>query len=66
MSDLVKWFEKRKESQALTTVQRHLALTTEIVEDLEKAAIAATQNHNEEMRRSIERVTRGEREADAL
>ncbi len=66
MSDLVKWFEKRRETKALATVQRHLALTTEIVEDLEKAAIAAVEHDNEEMRRSIERVTRGEREADTL
>ena len=66
MSDLVKWFEKRRETKTLATVQRHLALTTEIVEDLEKAAIAAVEHDNEEMRRSIERVTREEREADAL
>ncbi|OGD48367.1 hypothetical protein A3K79_02140 [Candidatus Bathyarchaeota archaeon RBG_13_46_16b] len=66
MSDLVKWFEKRRETKTLATVQRHLDLTTEIVEDLEKAAIAAVEHDNEEMRRSIERVTREEREADAL
>lgn len=66
MSDLVKWFEKRRETKTLATVQRHLALTTEIVEDLEKAAIAAVEHDNEEMHRSIERVTREEREADAL
>lgn len=66
MSDLVKWFEKRRETKTLAIVQRHLALTTEIVEDLEKAVIAAVEHDNEEMRRSIERVTREEREADAL
>jgi len=66
LSDLVKWFEKRRETKTLATVQRHLTLTTEIVEDLEKAAIAAVEHDNEEMRRSIERVTREEREADAL
>lgn len=66
MSDLVKWFEKRRETKTLATVQRHLALTTEIVEDLEKAAIAAVEHDNEEMRRSIERVTREEKEADTL
>ena len=66
MSDLVKWFEKRRETKTLATVQRHLALTTEIVEDLEKAAVAAVKHDNEEMRRSIERVTREEKEADAL
>ena len=66
MSDLVKWFEKRRETKTLATVQRHLALTTEIVEDLEKAAVAAAKHDNEEMRRSIERVTREEKEADTL
>lgn len=66
MSDLVKWFEKRRETKTLAIVQRHLALTTEIVEDLEKAAIAAVEHDNEEMHRSIERVTREEKEADAL
>jgi uncharacterized protein len=66
LSDLVKWFEKRRETKTLAIVQRHLALTTEIVEDLEKAAIAAVEHDNEEMRRSIERVTREEKEADAL
>ena len=66
MSDLVKWFEKRRETKTLATVQRHLALTTEIVGDLEKAAIAAVEHDNEEMRRSIERVTREEKEADTL
>jgi len=66
LGDLVKWFEKRRETKTLATVQRHLALTTEIVEDLEKAAVAAVEHDNEEMRRSIERVTREEREADAL
>jgi predicted phosphate transport protein (TIGR00153 family) len=66
LSDLVKWFEKRRETKALAIVQRHLALTTEIVEDLEKAAVAAVKHDNEEMHRSIERVTREEKEADAL
>jgi predicted phosphate transport protein (TIGR00153 family) len=66
LSDLVKWFEKRRETKTLATVQRHLALTTEIVEDLEKAAVAAVKHDNEEMRRSIERVTREEKEADTL
>jgi len=66
LSDLVKWFEKRRETKTLATVQRHLALTTEIVEDLEKAAIAAVERDNEEMHRSIERVTREEKEADTL
>lgn len=66
MSELVKWFEKRRETKALATIQRHLALTTGIVEDLEKAIRAAIKNDEKEMRRSVERVTSGEKEADAL
>jgi predicted phosphate transport protein (TIGR00153 family) len=66
LSELVKWFEKRRETKALATIQRHLALTTGIVEDLEKAIRAAIKNDEKEMRRSVERVTSGEKEADAL
>jgi predicted phosphate transport protein (TIGR00153 family) len=54
---------KRK---ALTTIQEHLALTTSIVEDLEKAVIAALKNDAKEMRACIERVASNEREADML
>jgi hypothetical protein len=63
---LVKWFEKRRETKALATIQRHLALTTGIVEDLEKAIRAAVINEEKEMRRSVDRVTSGEKEADSL
>jgi predicted phosphate transport protein (TIGR00153 family) len=66
LSDLVKWFEKRRETKALATIQRHLALTTGIVEDLERAIRAAVMNEEKEMRRSVERVTSGEKEADSL
>jgi predicted phosphate transport protein (TIGR00153 family) len=66
LSDLVKWFEKRRETKALATIQRHLALTTGIVEDLEKAIRAAVINEEKEMRRSVDRVTSGEKEADSL
>lgn len=66
MSDLLKWFEKRKETKALGVVQRHLALTTGIVEDLEKAIHAAVSGDVKEMRRCIERVATSEREADVL
>ena len=66
MSELIKWFEKRRETKALATIQRHLALTTGIVEDLEKAIKAAINNDGKEMQRCIERVTNSEREADAL
>ena len=66
MSELIKWFAKRYETKALTAVQRHLALTTGIVEDLEKAIGAAVQGDLREMQTSIERVTKNEREADEL
>ncbi len=66
MSELIKWFEKRRETKALVTIQRHLALTTGIVEDLEKAIHAAIKKDEIEMRECIKRVTSGEKEADAL
>jgi predicted phosphate transport protein (TIGR00153 family) len=63
---LVKWFEKRRETKALATVQRHLALTTGIVEDLERAVAAAIVGDEKEMRKCVERVSSSEREADSL
>jgi predicted phosphate transport protein (TIGR00153 family) len=66
LSELVRWFEKRREIKALNAVQRHLALTTGIVEDLERAVDAATRGDEKEMHRYIERVAISEREADSL
>jgi predicted phosphate transport protein (TIGR00153 family) len=66
LSELIKWFEKRRESSALATVQQHLALTTVIVEDLEKAITAAIKLDEKEMHKHIETVTKGEKEADTL
>jgi len=66
LSELIKWFEKRKETKALATIQRHLALTTGIVEDLEKAIRAAIKRDKKEMQECIERVASSEREADTL
>jgi predicted phosphate transport protein (TIGR00153 family) len=66
LSELIKWFEKRRETKALATIQRHLALTTGIVEDLEKAIMAAIKSEEKEMCIYIERVASNEREADAL
>lgn len=66
MSDLIKWFEKRRETKALETIQRHLALTTAIVEDLEKAIAAAVRNEEKEMQKYTERVSSNEKEADSL
>ena len=66
MSELIDWFKKRRETKALATVQRHLALTTGIVEDLEKAISAAIRKDGKEMQRCIKRVASGEKEADVL
>jgi predicted phosphate transport protein (TIGR00153 family) len=66
LSELIRWFEKRRETKALATIQRHLALTTGIVEDLEKAIVAAIKSEEKEMRVYIERVANSEREADAM
>ncbi len=66
MSELIRWFEKRREARALTMIQKHLALTSSIVEDLEKAVSALVKNDAEEMSACIERVVKNEREADAL
>ena len=66
MSELIKWFAKRKETKALMTVQRHLALTTSIVEDLEKAIRASIKGDKKETERCISRVASSEREADGL
>jgi predicted phosphate transport protein (TIGR00153 family) len=66
LSELIRWFEKRRETVALTTIQRHLSLTTGIVEDLEKAIHAAVKKDDREMEKCIERVTSSEKEADTL
>ena len=66
MSELIKWFGKRRETKALATVQRHLILTTEIVADLEMAMGASIRKDEREKQRCIERVTSGEKEADGL
>ena len=66
MSELIKWFAKRKETKALMTVQRHLGLTTGIVEDLEKAMRASIKGDRKETERCIQRVASSEKEADGL
>lgn len=66
MSELIKWFAKRKETKALMTVQRHLALTTGIVEDLENAMRASIKGDKKETERCIQRVASSEKEADGL
>jgi len=62
----MKWFEKRRESKVISTMQRHLALTLTAVEDLERATRASASLNDKEAKAAIERVTSSEREADLL
>lgn len=66
MSELIRWFEKRKETRAIGHVQSHLALTTGIIEDLEKAIRAANEGKGDEMQTYVRRVASSEREADSI
>jgi len=66
LSELLKWFEKRRENKAITTMQRHLATIMSAVEDLEKALKAAINNNEKETKASIDRVISAEKEADRL
>ena len=66
MSDLIKWFERRKETKALNSVQRHLHLTSGLAEDLENAIKASVKGDTEKMHTYTARVAEGEREADSL
>jgi predicted phosphate transport protein (TIGR00153 family) len=66
LSELMKWFEKRRESEAMLSMQRHLALTMTAVEDLERAIKASVDLNEKETMAAIERVTSAEREADKL
>jgi predicted phosphate transport protein (TIGR00153 family) len=66
LSDLEKWFEKRRENKAIELVQQHLTIAATTVEDLEKAIAAATKKEEKEERRLAETVANGEREADKL
>ena len=66
MSELLKWFEKRRESKAMALMQRHLATTMSSVEDLERAVKAAVDLNEKEAKAAIGRVTSSEKEADGL
>ena len=66
MSELIKWFEKRRETKVVTMMQQHLATTISAVEDLERAVKAAADNDEKKMKQSIARVTSAEKEADKL
>lgn len=66
MSELLKWFEKRREEKALTMTQRHLAMTMTIAEDLERAVKAAISNDEKGKKLCINRVAKAEKDADKL
>ena len=66
MSELLKWFEKRRETKAIVTMQKHLATTISAVEDLERAVKAAVSSNEKEEKAAINRVTNAEKEADRL
>jgi len=66
LSELKKWFEKRRETRALGIMQRHLAITMSIVNDLKNAVDAAVKEDRKELEKSVKRITDGEKEADAL
>jgi len=66
LSELLKWFGKRRETKAITLMQRHLATTMSAVEDLERAVKALVSNNEREMKAAIDRVISAEKEADRL
>jgi len=66
LSELVKWFEKRRETKAITTMQKHLSTTMSAVEDLERAVKASVSNNEKETKAAVDRVISAEKEADRL
>jgi len=66
LSSLIKWFEKRRELRVINMIEKHLAMTVTIVENLENALKAAVAGKEEEMKEFIEKVSNGEREADSM
>jgi len=66
LSELLKWFEKRRETKAITTMQQHLATTMSAVENLENAVKASVSGNEEKTKALINRVISAEKEADRL
>jgi len=66
LSELLKWFEKRRQTRALTALQQHLAMTVSIVEDLERAVKAWVKNDEKELIICADRISKAEKEADNL
>lgn len=63
---LLDWFSSRRERQVLESVNRHLGLTEDCVIELEKMIEAASRGNLEEKKRSFERLSKMESEADGL
>ncbi len=66
LSELIKWFEKRREKRVLTLTRRHIVTTMNVVEDLERAVKAFLKGEKEIMKECIERVKIEEGEADNI
>lgn len=66
MSEFIKWFERKRQTKAIKLIQQHLAVTTAIAEDLEKAVKASIKGEIEERDTSVKRIVQGEQEADKL
>jgi predicted phosphate transport protein (TIGR00153 family) len=66
VSDLLSWFQKRRETRALDIMRRHLATTMAIVGDLQSAIEAAIAGKAEEMKTLVQSIVRAEKEADVM
>jgi hypothetical protein len=66
LSELLRWFERRRQTRTIKLIQRHLGITTAIVEDLESAIKAAVNGETKKRRDCVDRITEGEKAADKL
>jgi len=66
LSELLKWFERRRSLKVLKVMERHLALTISAVEDLERAIKAAAERNSQLVNECLKRVDKSEMEADSL
>jgi len=63
---LLDWFGSRRERQVLENVNKHLGLTEDCVIELGRMVEAASKGDLDEKRRSFERLSKMEKEADDL
>jgi len=66
LSELLRWFGRRREVRAIMLMERHLANAVSATEDLERAIEAALRGDEEDMKACIKRVVEAEKEADRL